>query len=284
MKSSFRFTKMHGLGNDFVLMDAISQRIQFSDLPALAIRLCDRNLGIGADGLVLIEESDHSDFKMRIWNADGSEPEMCGNAIRCFAKYVYQAQLTDKEVISVETRAGVIVPTLILRAGRVDSVEVDMGKPHLNPVDIPVQGFSDSPVVNAPITILDRTFNVTCVSMGNPHTVIFDDQMTAGEVAHWGSHIEHQAHFPAKTNVEFVKIISPDEIAMLVWERGAGQTRACGTGACAAVVAGVLTGQLNRKVRVHLPGGDLLIDWQGTDDHVIMTGPATKVFEGEIDL
>lgn len=281
MKKPIYFTKMHGLGNDFIVVDGINQRLNGLDFEALAQHLCDRHFGIGADGLVLVLKSDHSDFKMRIFNTDGSEPQMCGNGIRCFAKFVHDHKLTDKEVFSVETLAGVIVPALILKEGEVKAIEVDMGPAILERNRIPMLGHGQGHVIKEPVDVEGQTFEVTAVSMGNPHAVVFMESVEELDIEILGPQFENHTLFPERTNTEFVQILNKQEAIMRVWERGAGETLACGTGACAVAVAGVLNGLLDRKVLVHLPGGDLTIEWlpQG---HVVMTGPAITVFTGEV--
>ncbi len=283
MKQRLRFTKMHGLGNDFILVDAVNQRIRLESVSELAKQLCDRNFGIGADGLILAMESESSDLQMRVLNSDGSEPEMCGNGIRCFSKFVYENKIIEKDVFSVETLAGIMVPALILKEGLVQGVEVDMGAPVLNRSKIPVSG-KGAHVVNEQIVVDDMSFNMTCVSMGNPHAVIFVDDLKALDLNRLGPLFEKNKLFPEQINTEFVQILNSEEVVAVVWERGAGETLACGTGACATVVAGVLNKKLNRKALVHLPGGSLSIEWQSSDDHVMMTGPASQVFKGEIDI
>ncbi|MGE4170339.1 MAG: diaminopimelate epimerase [Candidatus Margulisiibacteriota bacterium] len=284
MKHKLHFTKMQGLGNDFILIDGLNQRLDGIDFSKAAEGLCDRHFGIGADGVILVLPSTHSDFKMRIFNADGSEPQMCGNGIRCFAKFVYDEQLTQKDVISVETLAGVMVPALILEHGVVKAVEVDMGEPVLQRSRIPITGPDSDTVVDEVLAVDGQTFQFTGVSMGNPHAVVFVDDLTTIDLNRVGPLCEHHALFPERVNTEFVQINAYNDAVMLVWERGSGATLACGTGACAVVVAGVLGGKLNRKSTVHLPGGDLYIDWQADDNHVMMTGPADTVFKGEVDF
>ncbi len=284
MRQKIQFSKMHGLGNDFVVVDAVRQRfdLDFSDL---AQAVCDRNFGIGGDGLILVLPSDHSDLRMRIFNSDGSEPQMCGNGIRCFAKFAYEEGLVQKDVLSVETLAGVMVITMGITDGHVSAVEVDMGAPRLRRAEIPMLGGDPvAHVLNEEIAVNGQSFLVTAVSMGNPHVVTFVPSVDAIQIDIVGPLFEHHAAFPERTNTEFVQIVGRDEAIMRVWERGAGETLACGTGACAVVVAGILNGLLDQKVTVHLPGGDLLIEWQKGDKHVIMSGPATLVFKGEIEL
>lgn len=273
-----RFTKMHGLGNDFVVVDMEEEKDLPGNLPGLAVRVCDRHFGVGADGLVLIRSCKKADISMQILNSDGSEAEMCGNAIRCAAKYVYERGMIKKNLMEVETPAGVIVPELILDNGLVVDVRVDMGTPHLEREQIPMIG-SVGRVINEPLEVGDDLFHITAVSMGNPHCVIFVSDVEAIPLEKLGSEIETYPAFPNKTNVEFVQVINNEEVRMRVWERGAGLTMACGTGACATVVAAVLNGHTVRKVRVHLYTGALDIEWSD-NNRLYMTGPAEEVFAG----
>ena len=275
---NLRFTKMHGLGNDFVLIDCRDKAfsVQRSAFGALSIKLCHRRFGIGADQMLLLYPSSIADFKMMIFNADGSEVEMCGNGIRCFAKYIWDRGLSAKEILSVETAAGLIRPE---RAGQL--IKVDMGEPVLEGRLIPVT--MDGMVRGFPLTIEDKAFNITAVSMGNPHAVIFVDDVDVFDVKRYGPIIENFEVFPKRINVEFIQVIDGERIKMRVWERGAGETMACGTGASAAVVAANLNGFTGRRVNVLLAGGELLIEWK-EDNHVYMTGPAVEVFEGSIKL
>jgi len=274
------FTKMHGLGNDFIVID--SREIRIENLPALAKRLCDRRFGIGADQILLLEKSGPADFRMRIFNADGSEVEMCGNGIRCLAKYVWDRNLSPKDILDIETLAGIIRPE---KAG--DMVKVDMGEPVFDPEKIPVHlphpsSFILHPLgglVDYPLQIEDKEFRITCVSMGNPHAVIFVDNVAEFPVPYYGPMIERHQMFPKRTNVEFIEVIDPSAVKMRVWERGSGETMACGTGASAAAVAAHLKGLAGRNIVVHLLGGDLMLDWAG-DNRVYMSGPAVEVFEG----
>ncbi len=284
MATPIQFVKMQGLGNDFIIVDCLSHPYNVPQLVAAAALLCDRNFGIGGDGLILVLPSRHGDFHMRIINADGSEAEMCGNGIRCFARYVYEHGLTEQTRFTVETLAGLIVPVLTLSGDHVSGIRVDMGAPRLERAQIPMVG-PDGPVVNEPLQAGDRTFFVTAVSMGNPHAVIFvEGDVQAFPVEQYGPLIERHAVFPKKTNVEFVQVESPVHLRMRVWERGAGTTLACGTGACATLVAAVLTGRADRTATVTLPGGPLEIAWDDADSHVYMTGPAVEVFAGTIEL
>jgi diaminopimelate epimerase len=275
------FTKMHGLGNDFVLIDC--RELELPHLATVAEKLCNRRLGIGADQLLLLYQSSVADLRMRIFNPDGSEVEMCGNGIRCLAKYAWDRGISDKNIIEVETPAGIIRPK------RSDGlITVDMGEPVLEPERIPVRisdeiSHHESHIIDYPLKIEDRDFRVTCVSMGNPHAVIFVDNTSNFPVGYYGPRIENHPLFPRRTNVEFIEVPNASEIVMRVWERGAGETMACGTGAAAVAVASHLKGLAERKVTVHLAGGDLTVEWSG-DKHVYMTGPAVEVFTGEIEL
>lgn len=283
MATPIQFVKMHGLGNDFVVVDCLTHPYDIDKLVQAAPALCDRHFGIGGDGLILALPSETADLRMRIINSDGSEPEMCGNGIRCFAKYAYDRGLTTKTVLVVETLAGPITPELLLSGDQVRAVRVEMGAPRLERAIIPMLGPAGQ-VVNEPIAVAGETFAVTAVSMGNPHAVIFVDDVDGFPVEHYGALIEPLPIFPRKTNVEFVQALSPTHLKMRVWERGAGITLACGTGACATLVAGVLTGVAERTANVELPGGSLQITWSDADDRVYMTGPAAEVFSGTILL
>jgi len=273
-----QFSKWQGLGNDFVIVNGFKDKV--TDYRTAAIEVCDRHFGIGADGLVFVLPSETADFKMRIFNSDGSEAEMCGNVTRCVARYVYENGLTDKTKITLETLAGPIRPELIFDEGRVTDVRVDMGLPRLKRADIPMTGNGDLEAINEPVIVDGHTYYGTAVSMGNPHFVIFVDDINAVDLPLVGPKLETFPAFPRKTNVEFVQVITDKELKMRVWERGAGITLACGTGACATLTAAVLNGKTGRKATVHLDGGDLSIEWS-TDDHIYMSGPATEVFRGE---
>jgi diaminopimelate epimerase len=274
------FTKMNGLGNDFVV---IAGEQQLPDNAAeLAIDLCNRFFGIGADGLVYILPSEIADFRMRIINSDGTEAEQCGNAIRCVAKYVYDNGLTDKEEITIETLgAGAQKVQLTIQDGKVATVRVDMGQPILKGLQIPTTVDAER-VIEHPIEVDGREFRFTAVSMGNPHCVIYVDDAVNFDLGTWGPKLETHPLFPRKVNVEFVTVNSRTHTDMRVWERGAGPTLACGTGACATVVASVLTGATDRTATVSLKGGDLLIEWNESDNHVYMTGPAAESFRGTL--
>lgn len=276
-----KFTKMHGCGNDYVYVNLFEEQIE--NPAKVSIAVSDRHFGIGSDGLITIGASEIADFRMRIYNADGSEAEMCGNGIRCVAKYVYDHKLTDKTEITVETGAGVKTLQLTVEDDKVTLVRVDMGEPILTPDEIPVVADGDR-VVDEPIVVDDMEWRMTCVSMGNPHAVVFVDDVAHFELEKYGPLFENHVRFPKRTNTEFVQIISRNEAIMRVWERGSAETWACGTGTCATVMACILNGLTDNDVLVHLRGGDLRIVYDEKSNHVFMTGPATEVFEGEIQL
>lgn len=277
-----RFTKMHGAGNDYVYINGFEETV--ADPAALAIALSNRQFGIGSDGLILILPSQDADLRMRMFNADGSESEMCGNGIRCVAKYAYDHRLVDKLQITVETGAGIRTLQLFPGAcGKIERVKVNMGRPRLTRGEIPMTGAPDDQVVNQQLQVLDRTFHFTAVSMGNPHCVIFVDNVAEFPLDKYGPALEKHPLFPNRTNVEFVEILSPKEVRQRTWERGAGETLACGTGASAVCVAGVLNGLTERRILNHLSGGDLELDWTEAG-HLDMTGPAVEVFSGEYRL
>lgn len=265
------FTKMHGLGNDFIVIDCRKKKI--AGLSRLMKKLSHRQFGIGFDQALILLPSKKADFRMDIYNADGGRVEMCGNGIRCFAKYIWDRKLSKKDTLEIETLAGIIKPK---RAGKM--VTVDMGAPILEAKDIPVN--LNGRVMQYPLTIDNKEFKITCVSMGNPHCVIFVDNVSGFPVTHYGPLIENHPLFPKRINVEFVEVVSDKELNMRVWERGSGETLACGTGACAAAVAANLNGLAGRKVTIHLAGGDLKIEWSEKDNRVYMTGAAVEVFEG----
>ncbi|WP_110956113.1 diaminopimelate epimerase [Anaerosinus massiliensis] len=274
----FYFSKWHGIGNDFIIVDGSKEQIE--DYHKTALEVCDRHFGIGADGLVMILPSEIADFKMRIFNSDGSEAEMCGNATRCIARYLYEEKLTLKTKISIETKAGIIKPELIFKNGKFETVKVDMGEPILKAEDIPVSGFGKEEVIHKPLTILDKTYDITCVSMGNPHCVIFVEDINEIDLEKIGPMIETAQIFPRKINVEFVEVKNKDHLRMRVWERGAGITLACGTGSCATIVAAILNKKIEgRSAKIELDGGDLFVEW-GVDQHVYLSGPAEEVFRG----
>lgn len=276
-----QFTKMHGLGNDYVYMDAINQKIE--NRSELAKFVSDRHFGIGSDGLILICPSEKADFRMQMFNQDGSEAEMCGNGIRCVGKFVYDKGLTKKETITVETLAGIKTLVMTAKNGKIETARVDMGEPILEPEKIPVIS-NENPVKNLKLEAEEKEFIFTCVSMGNPHAVTFiKEDVNKFDICKYGAKLEVNKAFPKKANIEFINVIDDKTLKMRVWERGAGETLACGTGACAVTVSAILNGYTKRVVTVHLLGGDLKIEWNKNDNHVYMTGPATTVFEGKID-
>ncbi|QDU81262.1 Diaminopimelate epimerase [Polystyrenella longa] len=272
-----KFTKMHGAGNDYVYVNCFDESLP-TDIPALAQQVSDRHKGIGSDGLILICPSEVGHARMRMFNADGSESEMCGNGVRCVAKYVYDHGIAKEEELKIETGNGVLTLQCNLSGTKVESVRVNMGKPILTSADIPTLLPGDPPV-KAPLNVGGKRLEVTCVSMGNPHCITFVGELSDAWVHGIGPLIESHEMFPNRVNAEFIQIVSPSEIIMRVWERGSGETQACGTGACASAVAGVLAGITERKVLCHLPGGDLELEWSDSDE-VFMTGPAVEVFEG----
>ena len=284
-----KFTKMEGIGNDYVYIDNISQTVDNPN--ELSKKISDRHFGIGSDGLILISKSEVADFKMNIYNPDGSEAEMCGNGIRCVGKFVYDKGLTNKTEVTIETLAGIKTLELTLENGKVSLVKVDMGMPILEADKIPVINYETQSsaegisFVNVDIDFIrNKIENLTCVSMGNPHAICFVDNVNDIDIEKIGPMIENDENFPNRTNVEFIDIVNSKEINMRVWERGAGETLACGTGACASVVASVLNGYTEREVIVNLLGGKLEISYDKNDNHVYLKGPARIVYEGEIDL
>jgi diaminopimelate epimerase len=279
-----RFTKMHGIGNDYVYVDCVRAKPP-ADPAALARAISDRHFGVGADGLILICPSERADARMRMFNADGSESEMCGNGVRCVAKFVHDHGIATKPQLKIETGRGVLTLDLEVTGGKVNRVRVNMGAPILESAKIPTTLPGDPPV-NVPIVVGDTTLAATCVSMGNPHVVVYVgdeyfDTNLRDLVAELGPKIEHHTAFPRRINAHFVKVHSPTKVTMRTWERGTGITLACGTGACSVCVAGVLTGRTGRKLLAHLPGGDLELEWAQADNCVYKTGPATEVFTGE---
>ncbi|GMQ60114.1 diaminopimelate epimerase [Vallitalea sediminicola] len=273
-----KFTKMHGCGNDYIYINGFE--VEVSDPADLSIKMSNRNFGVGSDGIVLILPSEKADFRMRMFNADGSEAEMCGNAIRCVGKYVYDNKMTKKTDITIETLAGIKILDMTVVDGRVTYAKVDMGEPILKSEDIPV--ISDKyPVIGEKIDVLGKTYEFTCVSMGNPHAITYVNDIDGFEVEKIGKLVEIDNKFPKKVNVEFAEIIDDSTIKMRVWERGSGETLACGTGACATLVASVLNNLISRKAVVKLIGGDLLIEWNKESNHIFMSGEAVTAFEGE---
>jgi diaminopimelate epimerase len=274
-----RFTKMQGAGNDYIYIDCFRHPAP-SDPGGLSRAISDRHFGVGSDGLILICPSERADARMRMFNADGSEAEMCGNGIRCVARYLYDHELVRKPALRIETARGILALELETEGGAVHAVRVDMGEPILEAAQMPTT-LAGNPPKDVPLAVAGQTFQVTCVSMGNPHCVTFvkalDDELVRGI----GPQIECHAAFPRRTNAEFVQVQSGDEVTVRVWERGSGETLACGTGACAVAVAGALTGRTQRRLVAHLPGGDLRLHWSEKDNHVYMTGPAVEVFSGD---
>ena len=276
-----KFTKMHGCGNDYVYVNCFEEKIEN---PSETARLVsDRHFGIGSDGLILICPSDKADFRMAMYNLDGSEGKMCGNGVRCIAKYVYDHHLTDKTQISLETLGGLKYLDLNIKDGKVETVTVDMGAPILTPSEIPVN-IPKEQAVDEPVEIDGKEWRITCVSMGNPHAVVFVDDTASLKLEQIGPLFEKHPLFPEQVNTEFVHVIDRHTVDMRVWERGSGETLACGTGSCATAMACILTGQTDNEVLVHLVGGDLLIQYDAEKNTVFMTGPATEVFSGEIEL
>jgi len=276
-----KFTKMQGCGNDYVYIDCTKKVID--NIPEVARKVSDRHYGIGSDGLILIRSSEIADFMMDMYNYDGSRSQMCGNGIRCVAKYVYDHGLTDKEHLQIETLSGIKELDLHVENGKVKSVTVDMGKPILNPSLIPVKMDKDI-IIQEPITVDGKIYEITCVSMGNPHAIVFVEDTKSVPMETIGPLFEHHEIFPERVNTEFIQVVDRNHINMRVWERGSGETLACGTGACASVIACILNGVTDHEVTVSLLGGDLFIRYDEKMDRVFMTGPAETVFEGEIEL
>jgi diaminopimelate epimerase len=279
-----KFTKMHGIGNDYIYINCFEEKVE--NPAELSKFMSDRHFGIGSDGIVLIKSSTIADFCMNMYNSDGSQAEMCGNAVRCVGKYVFENGMTTKQNVDIETLSGIKKLELAITGGKVESVTVDMGEPIIVPENIPVQ-LDGIAVINHPLTINRKEYKITCVSMGNPHAVVFlDENETLDDlnIELVGPLFENNPLFPRKTNTEFVKVIDKNNLKMRVWERGAGETMACGTGACAVLVASSLTGNSDRQATIHLLGGNLDIRWDEETNHVFMSGPATKVFEGEIEI
>src|SRR5262245_31574474 len=274
-----KFTKMHGIGNDYVYVNTFDQKPP-SDPPALSRAISDRHFGVGSDGLILIGPSERADARMRMFNADGSEAEMCGNGVRCVAKYIHDHGIARKSRVSIETGRGILTLDLEVDGGKARRIRVDMGAPILQGSDIPTT-LPGNPPVNVPIVIEGREFSVTAVSMGNPHATVYVDDVESVPLEKLGPILEHHPSFPRRVNVHFVQVLAPGEVRMRTWERGSGITLACGTGACAVCVAGVLTGRTGSELLAHLPGGDLDLEWSGAGQPVFMTGPATEVFSGE---
>ena len=278
-----KFTKMHGCGNDYIYVDGSKEQIPQERKPEIVRRLSDRHFGIGGDGVIFINPSEEADFEMEMYNMDGSRAEMCGNGIRCVAKFVYDEGLTDQTSISIISCGKIKYLDMFLEDGKVSTVRVNMGTPILKAEDIPVIADGDE-VIGERIEVEERIYEMTCVSMGNPHAVIFMDDVSALPLDKIGPLFENHVRFPKRINTEFVKVLDDEHVEMRVWERGTGETLACGTGACAVTVACILNGLTNEKVTVKLTGGSLDIRWDRKENLVYMTGPATTVFEGEIEI
>ena len=282
-----KFTKMEGLGNDYIYIDCTKKDLKNAE--KLAKIMSDRHFGIGSDGIILIKSSDIADFRMQMFNSDGTEAEMCGNGIRCVGKYVYDKGLTDKTTLKIETLAGIKTLKLNIEKEKVKTVKVDMGEPILDYNLIPAKNVdiykskNETRFYKVNIDLEEEVKEFTCISMGNPHAIAFVNNVNKTKVEKLGPEVEKNNHFPNKTNVEFIELVNKNNIKMRVWERGAGETLACGTGACASVVASVLNGYTQRNVTVELLGGKLNIEWNKDDNHVYMVGAATEVFEGEFD-
>lgn len=276
-----KFTKMQGIGNDYVYVNCLKEKLEHPD--QVSRWISDRHFGVGSDGLILINPSDKADFEMEMYNSDGSRAEMCGNGIRCVGKYVYDYGLTDKTAITIDTLAGVKYLTLYVSEGKVSKVRVNMGNPILIPWQIPVN-LPGEKIVDYPLTAGEKTYSITCVSMGNPHAVVFMEEIEKLEIEKIGPLFESHEVFPARTNTEFVHVIDRNTVAMRVWERGAGETLACGTGACAVTAACILNGLTEDRITVKLLGGDLEVEWNRADGNIYMTGAAQTVFDGEISL
>jgi diaminopimelate epimerase len=275
-----KFSKMHGLGNDFIVVDCVREPLEEATLHDRVKRLCDRHFGIGADGLLMVLPSDEAEFKMRLINSDGTEAEHCGNGIRCVGKFLYDRGYTSGEDVVVETVGRLNALRITPRDGKADQVRVDMGEPVFARGRIPMVGPENGEAIDEPLEVAGRTLRVTAVSMGNPHAVTFVERLAGFPFEELGPALEGHPAFPRRTNAEFIEVLGPEEIRMRVWERGAGPTLACGTGACASVVAGARTGRTGRRATVHLPGGALLIEW-AENNRIYMTGLAVEVFEGE---
>lgn len=276
-----KFTKMHGLGNCYIYVNCFEERV--TDAPALARAVSDRNTGVGSDGLILICPSDKADARMEMYNIDGSRGQMCGNGIRCVAKYVYDHGISRNNPLRIETDAGVLTMQLTVADGKMQAARVDLGPPRLSPEDLPTT-LTKEQMLDYPITVLGRQARLVCVSMGNPHAVVYGvplELLTPAHLAEEGRKLETSPIFPQRTNVHFVEVVGPGEVNVLHWERGSGPTQACGTGVAAVCVAGVLTGRSGRSITAHLPGGDLQMEWNASDNHVYMTGPAVEIFSGE---
>ncbi len=276
-----KFTKMHGIGNDYIYVNCFEETVQ--DPNGLAKRLSDRHTGIGSDGLVLIRPSENADFRMDMYNSDGSQAQMCGNAIRCVGKYVYDNGLTDQTTITIDTLAGVKTLWLTVEEGKVTAARVNMGRPEFAPEKIPVAAEGET-VVDYPVMLSGKEYRITCVSTGNPHAVLFVDDVESLNLEVLGPRFEHHPLFPQRINTEFVQVLDRGRLRMRVWERGAGETMACGTGACASLAAACVNGLCDRRAQLVLNGGSLLIEWEEESGCLFMTGPAETVFTGEVEV
>ena len=281
--TNMKFTKMHGCGNDYVYVNGFEERVEQQAKPEIVRKLSDRHIGIGGDGVIFINPSKEADFEMEMYNADGSRSEMCGNGIRCVGKFVFDKGMTDKHEISVISHGKIKYLTLYTENGKVATVRVNMGVPELTAANIPVVS-SNEQVVDEEIEVKGQIYKMTCVSMGNPHAVVFIDDVKNLEIEQIGPFFENHERFPKRTNTEFVQLVDRNRVKMRVWERGTGETLACGTGCCATVVACVLNGFTENKVTVELLGGEILIEWNREENVIFMTGPAETVFEGEVKV
>ncbi len=276
-----KFTKMEGLGNDYIYVNCLQETVE--NPKEFAIKYSDRHFGIGSDGLIMICPSEVADFRMDMYNADGSQSEMCGNGVRCVGKYVYDYGLTDKTTVAIETLAGIKYLDLTIENGKVSLITVDMGEPELIAAKVPVLVDSEQ-AIDTPIVVKDKEYRMTCISMGNPHAVIFVDSVKDLPMEEIGPLFEKHSVFPNRTNTEFIEVLSDTEVNMRVWERGSGETLACGTGACASAVACVLNHKTQDTITLHLLGGDLKVKWDRDTNKVYMTGPAKVVFDGEVEI
>lgn len=277
-----KFTKMHGCGNDYVYINGFVEKLAQEEKPDFVRRVSDRHFGIGSDGVIFINPSEEADFEMEMFNADGSRSEMCGNGIRCVAKYVHDRGLTDREQFSIISGGQIKYMDLTVQNGETVAVRVDMGEPELIAKKVPVVADAER-AVDEPITVCGREYRMTCVSMGNPHAVVFMEDVAGLKIEELGPYFENHERFPRRTNTEFVQVLDKDRVSMRVWERGTGETLACGTGCCATAVACVLNGKTDRKIVVQVLGGELTIEWDEKSNHVFMTGPAEFVFDGETE-
>ena len=281
--NKMKFVKMQGCGNDYVYVDGAKEILSMEEKPELIRKISNRHFGIGSDGVIFINPSKNADFEMEMWNADGTRGEMCGNGIRCVGKFVYDFGLTDKTNITVESAGQVKYLNMTVEDGKVQTIRVNMGSPILKPSEIPVR-YDGNDMISKPVMVDGKEYKMTCVSMGNPHAVVFVEDVQGLDLEEIGPSFEHHEIFPNRTNTEFVKILDKNTVEMRVWERGSGETLACGTGCCATAVACILNGYTEPQVTVKVLGGELFIEWDRQENVIHMTGPATTVFEGEIKL